>query len=133
MTFEEILPYLKKKRKIRRECWSEDVFIQVKDEVLYDEDWVRTRIDADEIFADDWEIYEEPIDWDYVIKNKCLCWFWDNNKDDKIARPLSKILYTNKTKFIDNSAVSWYNCRPVSKDEITFYDDKEKVNREVDK
>lgn len=30
-----------------------------------------------------WELYQEPIDWDYIIKNKCICWFWDNKGDEK--------------------------------------------------
>lgn len=45
-------------------------------------------IDIEDLPRDDWELYQEPIDWGYIIKNKCLCWFWDdiNSLDDWLLK-----------------------------------------------
>ena len=84
------------------------------------------------ITAEDWEIYQEPTtDWDYIIKNKCLCWFWDDEEEENkhigILKELKKY-ETYKFSIItpDNyvNDVSFTNCRPVRKDEVTFYEDK---------
>ena len=81
------------------------------------------------ITAEDWEIYQEPTpDWDYIIKNKCLCWFWDL-EDYKDLGILIEVNENNKLCRYDcrKSNGDFYryaNCRPVRKDEITFYEDK---------
>ena len=76
---------------------------------------------------DNWELYQEPIDWDYIIENKCLCWFWDDDEDKEIEK-ISTFLYAKPRKsnkcFIDIAGSNWKNCRPVRRDEVTFYEDK---------
>lgn len=73
---------------------------------------------------DGWEFYKEPEpDWDYIIKNKCLCWFWRQDVNFNLISVLREI--TNNL-FIDTLGNCWENCRPVRKDEVTFYEDKEK-------
>lgn len=76
------------------------------------------------IFKRCWELYEEPIDWNYIIKNKCPCWFWDD-KEEKRLGILVKIDYSTKDfpfKFF--GIASYKNCRPVRRDEVTFYEDR---------
>ncbi len=72
-------------------------------------------------------IYKKPIDYDYIIKNKCLCWFWDDNEFSLIGT-LIKInspepLY-KRYKYQSDNGRYWINCRPVCKDEVIFYEDK---------
>ena len=71
------------------------------------------------------ELLSEP-DWDYIIKNKCLCWFWDDDEDKEIKN--ISTLYAKPRKsnkfFIDIAGSNWKNCRPVRRDEVTFYEDK---------
>lgn len=71
---EELLPEFRKGAKIRRKHWASNAFIQNID----DDD-----IDIKDLYRDDWELYQEPIDWDYIIKNKCLCWFWCKDEEEK--------------------------------------------------
>ena len=67
----------------------------------------------------------------YEIKNKCLCYFYDDegeeNKHIGILKELKKY-ETYKFSIItpDNyvNDISFTNCRPVRKDEVTFYEDK---------
>ena len=63
------------------------------------------------------------IDWDYSIKNKCLCWFWDY-KDLGILIGVRG----NNTfcRYVGRKSdfYPYANCRPVRKDEVTFYEDK---------
>lgn len=63
---EELLPEFRKGAKIRRKHWASNAFIQNID----DDD-----IDIKDLYRDDWELYQGPINWDYIIKNKCLCFF----------------------------------------------------------
>lgn len=46
-----------------------------------------------------WELYREPIDWDYIIKNKCLCWFWDDDESEKIVGILINVEKDEYTPF----------------------------------
>lgn len=119
---EELLPKFRKGAKIRRECWKEGRYIDIK----------TVRMSCLSIMADDWEIYEDPNkeepDWDYIIKNKCLCWFYDDKKGNKHAGLLNKV---EEREFSDDSIFRnclclWKNCEPVKKDEVVFYEDKEK-------
>lgn len=118
---EELLPEFRKGAKIRRKHWASNAFIQNID----DDD-----IDIKDLYRDDWELYQEPIDWDYIIKNKCLCWFWDYNESKKHIGILKSINKYETYKFSivtpDNyvSDISFVNCRPVRRDEVTFYKDK---------
>lgn len=119
---EELLPEFRKGAKIRRKHWASDAFIQNID----DDD-----IDIKDLYRDDWELYQEPIDWDYIIKNKCLCWFWCLEEEKKVAGLLADYdswesqfgRYKGK-----NVAVTYFDhCRPVRRDEVNFYEDKKDV------
>lgn len=114
---EELLPEFRKGAKIRRKHWASNAFIQNID----DDD-----IDIKDLYRDDWELYREPIDWDYIIKNKCLCWFWDSKEcSTKISCLKNVRLYDNDTvQYIDTNDTYWLKCRPVRRDEVTFYKDK---------
>lgn len=119
---EELLPEFRKGAKIRRKHWASNAFIQNID----DDD-----IDIKDLYRDDWELYQEPIDWDYIIKNKCLCWFWYLEEEKKVAGLLADYdswesqfgRYKGK-----NVAVTYFDhCRPVRRDEVNFYEDKKDV------
>lgn len=116
---EELLPEFRKGAKIRRKHWASNAFIQNID----DDD-----IDIKDLYRDDWELYQEPIDWDYIIKNKCLCWLWDDNYNWAICGTLGKIEKGDEYKFVmfddEGNRSPYKNCRPVSRDEVTFYEDK---------
>lgn len=119
---EELLPEFRKGAKIRSSMWSKKAYIHLKDGKILDESGLPYTIPAIAFHINDWELYQEPIDWGYIIKNKCLCWFWDENKSEKVVGWLREIVPGIKYKF--NGA--YLNCRPVSRDEITFYEDAEK-------
>ena len=81
-----------------------------------------------ETLNNQWELYQEPIDWDYIIKNKCLCWFWDD-VDSLEESSYGYLTYHNKNILYCYNGKKWYkNCRPVRKDEVTFYEDKRDGN-----
>ena len=80
-----------------------------------------------DIDANDWELWQEPkedIDWDYIIKNKCLCWFWDGDG----SKTINKLQCVGEGEFYDDCCRTWENCHPVRKDEVTFYEDKRDGN-----
>ena len=119
---EELLPEFRKGAKIRKRDWEKDEYICIKNNVVVDENGVYHRDFYDEyLTSDEWEFYQEPIDWDYIIKNKCLCWFWCG---------IGKIKYLNYLQvkeehtFRDELGSCWENCRPVRRDEVTFYEDR---------
>lgn len=72
----------------------------------------------------DWELYEEPIDWQYIIDHECLCWFWEDSKQDKLAQNLNSVDSNSPFMFVDSRNVAYKHCRPVRKDEVTFYEDQ---------
>ena len=115
---EELLPEFRKGAKIRRKHWASNAFIQNID----DDD-----IDIKDLYRDDWELYQEPIDWQYIIDHKCLCWFWNSDNDNKEYGLLGKI-YDNLSKgdyrFYKKFEQHFKHCRPVRRDEVTFYEDK---------
>lgn len=68
---------------------------------------------------------EKPeLDWDYIIKNKCLCWFWEDKDNNEYLGILKQILPNRKRKFKTIRECYFTHCRPVRKDEVTFYEDK---------
>ena len=117
---EELLPDFRKGAKIRRKDWRDGKYIKLSGVYAKDEYGDVYFIEPNEITADDWELYEEPINWQYIIDNKCLCWFWDECEEDKIIGFLHNIEERLEHKF---NAV-FKNCCPVQKDEVTFYEDK---------
>ena len=123
---EELLPEFRKGAKIRINSWAKGEYIYLgKNWLIYDERDKPFDLTNEELFAN-WELYQEPVDWDYIIKNKCLCWFWDDDEEMKKAGILA--YYDNnlfKTYIGDKCAVHWFeHCRPVRKDEVTFYEEQ---------
>ena len=123
---EELLPEFKKGAKIRRKDWRDGKYIKLSGVYAKDEYGDVYFIEPNEITADDWELYEEPIDWQYIIDHKCLCWFGEDSKQDKLAQNLNSVDSNSPFMFVDSRNVAYKHCRPVRKDEVTFYEDKEK-------
>lgn len=82
---EELLPEFRKGAKIRCKSWKagEYIYIDKKGSVMTEKGnvYILDHVDFDSEY---WELYQEPIDWDYIIKNKCLCWFWDDDDIDGV-------------------------------------------------
>lgn len=112
---EELLPEFRNGAKIRRRCWVCGI-----DGICRSENY---SFHAHDIDADDWEVVpDKPIDWDYIIKNKCLCWFGDKGRSFKRLGFLNK--YSELCR--DEIGNFWECCRPVRRDEVTFYEDAKK-------
>ena len=129
---EELLPEFRKGTKIRQPNWEKGEYIYLGENgIVYDERNKPFNFTNEEIFSE-WKLYQEPkLDWDYIIKNKCLCCFWDDNSVFGIRLGyLTKLMFNfpNKKEFNyckDNGGAFKY-CRPVRKDEVTFYEDKKR-------
>lgn len=130
---EELLPEFRKGAKIRKSDWAKDEYIQLsyEDNNIIDCLYNKYEFWIDDFEDDNWELYQEPIDWDYIIKNKCLCWFWYLEEEKKVAGLLADYdswesqfgRYKGK-----NVAVTYFDhCRPVRRDEVNFYEDKKDV------
>ena len=121
---EELLPEFRKGAKIRSSMWSKKAFIHLKDGKILDETGLPYTIPAIVFHINDWELYQEPIDWNYIIKNKCLCWFWDDADNLEESSYGYLIRYNEHTKcFYDGK--EWYcYCRPVRKDELNLYEER---------
>lgn len=139
---EELLPEFRRGAKIRRKWWNKEDYIYQLDDFIYTQRGTLFRFEVEKLNANDWELYQEQesidwelyqkqesIDWDYIIKNRCLCWFWDRGKDYKIVGILEKYFnLSNISRFIANiygEETGFCYCRPVRRDEVTFYEDKE--------
>lgn len=129
MKFEEVLPALRKGYKIRDKEWPKDEYIYIKDKFLYDQQCCLVHLSSFGLLAGDWEVIEEPEpepDWEYIIKNKCLCWFWDDS--EKYGK-YSRLVKLREKKFVTSNengfCIMFKNCRPVRRDEVTFYEDRE--------
>ena len=125
---EELLPEFRKGDKIRINSWAKDEYIYLgKNGLIYDERDKPFDLTNEELFAN-WELYQKPIDWDYIIKNKCLCWFWDEWFGAACIGVMGEIYKECDLKFVlrdENGNNSQFrNCRPVRRDEVTFYEDK---------
>ena len=76
---EKLLPEFRKGAKIRLIGSRDGGYYYIKHNVIYNQNGTPIKdFSLSVILSDDWELYQEPIDWDYIIKNKCLCWFWDD-------------------------------------------------------
>ena len=126
---EELLPEFRKGAKIRMDCWPKGQYICLKDGDIVDEDELCRYDELNRIsnwfLNGNWELYQEPIDWDYIIKNKCLCWFYDADESNKRAGILKIISENINVLYWNNYDQQWFNCCPVRRDEVTFYEDKE--------
>lgn len=120
---EELLPDFRKGAKIRIKKWEKGNYYVLKNgEVVNQDNEKIVRFYPEAILIDQWELYQEPEpDWDYIIKNKCLCWFWSFEENKKHLGVLGQ-----KTTglYIEGRGSGFKNCRPVRRDEVTFYEDK---------
>lgn len=125
---EELLPEFRKGAKIRLTEWEDNLYIYFKNGTIYGEDNKPLKYLLNDIYEwfynPRWELYQEPIDWDYIIKNKCLCWFWDTDESNKRAGILKIISENINVLYWNNYDQQWLNCRPVRRDEVNFYEDK---------
>lgn len=122
MLFEQILPAFREGAKIKKDYWDENSYIFCKNEDFFDEKGERVRLSTEALLYSGWEFYREKIDLDCVIKNKCLCWFWDGDG----SQTINKLQCVGEGEFYDDCCRTWENCRPVRKDEVTFYEDVKK-------
>lgn len=119
---EELLPEFRKGAKIRRKDWPENLCISLKG-------CCGINIPFCDVNADDWELVpDKSIDWNYIIKNKCLCWFWDNDNKYKSIEKLACINDKADYPFENIRGAVYRHCHPVLKDEVTFYEDKRDGN-----
>lgn len=127
---EELLPEFRNGAKIRLKEWDKDFYIHIKSGRCWDERGARFSFQIDDLMSGNWEFFKEPEpDWQKIIDNKCLCWFWDDEDETpKSASTLSRIDDTASHKFIKISgkiSFGYKFCCPVRRDEVTFYEDKE--------
>lgn len=116
---EELLPEFRKGAKIRLSSWNKNKFIVMRDKNIVTNDNYDYPLSMSETLSNQWELYQEPEpNWDYIIKNKCLCWFWNNDETD-----IDILKYKYTDGFLADCGKIWENCRPVCKDEITFYEE----------
>nr|DAR69693.1 MAG TPA: Protein of unknown function (DUF2829) [Caudoviricetes sp.] len=131
---EELLPEFRKGAKIRRKNWGRNTYIRLtKDDIIVNNDEKLQVLYTDELLADSWEFYTEPEpDWGYIIKNKCLCWFWDNNpafviRLGHLTKLMSGCPNNEEFNYCKDNGGAFKNCRPVRRDEVTFYEDRKDV------
>lgn len=68
--FEELLPEFRKGAKIRLIGSRDDEYYYIKHNVIYNQNGTPIKdFSLSMVMADIWELYQEPIDWDYIIKN----------------------------------------------------------------
>lgn len=129
---EELLPEFRKGAKIRLKEWYKDYYIHIKSGFCKDEDGVEYKFPGNDLTSKNWELYKEPEpDWQKIIDNKCLCWFWDDSGNFKNIGFLNaiKIDENGYSFFRSDFSAEWFPfCRPVRRDEVTFYEDKEDDN-----
>ena len=125
---EELLPEFRKGAKITNRSRDKSFFVQMrKDNGIVNSYGEHYSFDFSDFINDGWELYQEPIDWQYIIDNKCLCWFCDAENNRERLRILFYIHDSDENKgfpYQDNLGDVWKNCRPVRRDEVTFYEDK---------
>lgn len=121
---EELLPEFRNGAKIRCSNWEKDKYIQKKGSLVATDNDILCDLSASDIFSNRWEFYREPIDWQYIIDHKCLCWFWDADESNKRAGILKIVSENINVLYWNNYDQQWFNCRPVRRDEVTFYEDK---------
>ena len=121
---EELLPEFRKGAKIRIIGSEDNNYYYIKHNVIYNQNGTPIKdFSLSMVMADIWELYQEPIDWDYIIKNKCLCWFWDDCYEEHKSGGILTCCENGKY-WQEREDTAWDNCRPVRKDEVTFYEDK---------
>lgn len=122
---EELLPEFRKGAKIKYKSWKKDWHIRIANGNVYNQEDEIYSFNAADFKQDCWELYQEPIDWQYIIDHKCLCWFWDDDKP-VICCELKETECGRFSGFRTDNGTVWKHCRPVRRDEVTFYEDREK-------
>lgn len=126
---EELLPEFRKGAKITNRSRDKSFFVQMrKDNGIVNSYGEHYSFDFSDFISDGWELYQEPINWDYIIKNKCLCWFWDDDESEKTVSILINAEKDEYTPFLLYDECYFEHCRPVRRDEVNFYEDKEDDN-----
>lgn len=124
---DELLPEFRKGAKIRLKEWGKGEYIHIdydKSNIVKDENGAVFDFSNSFIVSKNWELYKEPEpDWQKIIDNKCLCWFWDEG-DCKALGILESINNKYPFCFVTDYNGEFQYCRPVRKDEVTFYEDK---------
>ena len=121
---EELLPEFRKGAKIRLAHWNKGKFIILKEDAIVDNANYEYPLSIPETLSNQWELYQEPEpDWDYIINNKCLCYFSNYDYSANYFGYL-KGREEDDNSFIDNKLNKWKHCRPVRRDEVTFYEDR---------
>lgn len=115
---EELLPEFRKGAKIRRKDWDDGAYLlfDTKEGIIIDQEGRVCEFIPSDIVSDEWELYKDlEHDWDYIIKNRCLCWFWDGNEKDNFAiiGRLVDIYNGNHYSFQSQDGTKWIHCRPV--------------------
>lgn len=61
-----------------------------------------------------------------IGENKCLCWFSDEDIEEPnfADRLLAVVENESGVKYMTEGKVTFAYCRPVRRDEVTFYEDK---------
>ena len=126
---EDLLLEFRNGAKVRCDYWDQGKYVQLKEDgYIYDDEDDRIELSSLIIFAKSWELYKEPeTDWGYIIKNKCLCWFWDEGEEERKVAGLLADYDSYNTQLGryrgENIAITWFHhCRPVRRDEVTFYE-----------
>lgn len=124
---EELMPEFRKGAKIRMKDWPKPFYYEMRNRKVYNQDGHRVKnFSHQALFKNVWEFYKDPDpDWQYIIKNKCLCWFWDDDESEKIVGILINVEKDEYTPFLLYGEYYFEHCRPVRRDEVTFYEDKE--------
>ena len=130
---EELLPEFRNGAKIRRTGVPQPAnakgYIFYKEGKIYNE--FGRECDPDLGFwlsKNDWELYKDPEpEWQYIIDNKCLCYFWNNPQNNNIFIGKLKKFFLGEIMdgFTDHRNIRWDHCRPVRRDEVTFYEDRD--------
>lgn len=123
---EELMPEFRKGAKIRMKDWPKPFYYEMRNRKVYNQDGHRVKnFSHQALFKNVWEFYKDPDpDWQYIIKNKCLCWFWDDDESEKIVGILINVEKDEYTPFLLYGEYYFEHCRPVRRDEVTFYEDK---------
>lgn len=124
---EELLPEFRNGARIRHKSWKNSRYIYYDNEKngIFDQDGKCDVLCSWFIMDCEWEFYQDPIDWYYIIDHKCLCWFGVIGREKQKIGTLRKIaeFRGSYTYYIDEDT-GFSACRPVRRDEITFYENK---------
>lgn len=122
---EELLPEFRKGAKIRCSDWEPSIYIQQQGNVIVNNYDFICCLSSGEIISNRWELYQELIDWQYIIDHKCLCWFWNGDDINKgVIDYLVTVSNESYELYENTSGCRWSHCRPVRRDEVNFYEDR---------